>query len=140
MNVKQIHHLLCQKLDVAKCNSANVNAWCTRVQAECVDELEVRECIDFVTIDDIKDPHHCTLRKGFNFFMRAYSKYQKTPSCTLPDALQVYHKYNSELAQTVCKRCKSTDLIRYMRQTRSADEPTSEFLECRNCRLVKRVQ
>lgn len=38
-----------------------------------------------------------------------------------------------------CKRCKSTNVYSYEKQTRSADEGATRFYECTNCGLKWRV-
>lgn len=38
-----------------------------------------------------------------------------------------------------CRKCKSKNTITYLRQTRSADEPMTEFMQCKTCGFYTRL-
>ena len=56
------------------------------------------------------------------------------------DIKRVYERcHYVECRKVKCRRCKSVNIFQYSLQTRSADEPMSEFGECFSCQYTWRI-
>ena len=56
------------------------------------------------------------------------------PSSTIRDALQDVLRRRVDIGLVVCRNCRSRDVSIEARQTRSADEGMTMFMECNACR------
>jgi DNA-directed RNA polymerase subunit M/transcription elongation factor TFIIS len=92
--------------------------------------------------------NHCNTREEAEKYLVMYvqekkdiSEFENLTEITRKNAEDIAKMYsNTELPEfDKCKRCKSTNVYSYEKQTRSADEGATRFYECINCGLKWRV-
>jgi len=99
-------------------------------------------------IEYTRQRHGCKTREDSERYLTMYvkinkdiSEFENLTEITRKNAEEIAKMYsNSELPEfDKCKRCKSTDVYSYEKQTRSADEGATRFYECTKCGLKWRV-
>ena len=115
-----------------------------RIYNKFPDLLLVQDISNFCTNEMIK---HKMIPKflsfeGYNFKQIRDSKISETDSKTsmISDIQSIYANCQRVQCDKIkCRRCNSVDIFQYSLQTRSADEPTSEYGECLSCKFSWRI-
>jgi len=116
------------------------------------------ECPDILLIEDISN--FCTSKMVNNHIIPKFLSFEgytlrqrcddrqtsethpKTDDVTtmISDIQNIYANCQRVQCDKIkCRRCRSVDIFQYSVQTRSADEPTSEYVECLACNYSWRM-
>lgn len=103
---------------------SKLNSYLSLYNDEDLADFQRQEILHYCT-DTSKIPHNPELDY-------VISEYKKLSNVTI-NLQTPTQTFGEELKTQPCIKCKSTNVASQAIQTRSADEPTSYFHECRQC-------